>query len=435
MHASRRKALRSLAGTALLGAAASLPWIAHASPMLLPAARGRRVVVVGGGWGGLAAARQLHELAPTLEVVLLERNAAFWSCPLSNRWLADRLDGRLLEHDYAQAAKAFGYTFIRTEVNAIDRDKRQLQTRDGVLDYDWLILAVGIRDNFDPWFGNDARATDQARKQFGCAWQAGEQAALKAKLENFSGGDLLMNIPPMPYRCPPAPYERACMIASLIQRRKLKAKVILLDPNPMMQGFSRVFSTQYRDQITYVPQAKIKAIDPFGKRLSTEFEEFRFDQAILMPPQQAGELAWQAGLIGKEDSGKSTGWAAQEATTYRAIDDPRIYLVGDMVDRASPLFGHYPKSGQMAAHQGRIAAAQIVSAIQEKAVAPALPASTCYVLAGADPMEMMRIETSYRLRGDGLIMQMVKQHYDAQPRDEDVTWAKAMFSELLAATY
>jgi hypothetical protein len=106
-----------------------------------------------------------------------------------------------------------------------------------------------------------------------------------------------------------------------------------------------------------------------------------------------------------------------------------------MVDRASPLFGHYPKSGQMAAHQGRIAAAQVVSAIQEKAVVPALPASTCYVLAGADPMEMMRIETSYRLRGDGLIMQMVKQHYDAQPRDEDVTWAKAMFSELLAATY
>ena len=435
MHVSRRNALRSLASTALLGAAASLPWIAHASPSLLPAARGRRVVVVGGGWGGLAAARQLHELAPTLEVVLLERNAAFWSCPLSNRWLADRLDGRLLEHDYAQAAKAFGYTFIHTEVNAIDRDKRQLRTRDGVLDYDWLILAVGIRDNFDPWFGNDARAADQARKQFGSAWQAGEQAALKAKLESFSGGDLLMNIPPMPYRCPPAPYERACMIASLIKRRNLKAKVILLDPNPMMQGFSRVFSTQYRDQITYVPQARIKAIDPFGKRLSTEFEEFRFDQAILMPPQQAGELTWQAGLIGKDESGKSSGWAAQEATTYRAIDDPRIYLVGDMIDRASPLFGHYPKSGQMAAHQGRIAAAQVVSAIQEKAVVPALPASTCYVLAGADPMEMMRIETSYRLRGDGLIMQMVKQHYDAQPRDEDVTWAKAMYSELLAANY
>jgi NADH dehydrogenase FAD-containing subunit len=154
-----------------------------------------------------------------------------------------------------------------------------------------------------------------------------------------------------------------------------------------------------------------------------------------MPPQQAGELTWQAGLIGKYESGKSSGWAAQEATTYRAIDDPRIYLVGDMIDRASPLFGHYPKSGQMAAHQGRIAAAQVVSAIQEKAVVPALPASTCYVLAGADPMEMMRIETSYRLRGDGLIMQMVKQHYDAQPRDEDVTWAKAMYSELLAANY
>jgi hypothetical protein len=219
----------------------------------------------------------------------------------------------------------------------------------------------------------------------------------------------------------------------VIRQRNLKARVILLDPNPMMQAFNRVFNGQYRDLITYVPQAQVKAVDPLGKTVTTDFETFRFDEAILMPPQQAGDLAWQAGLIGRDAAGKPTGWAAQNATTYRALDDARIYLVGDMIDRASTLFGHYPKSGHMAARQGQIAAAQIAAEFKEREAERLLPESTCFVLAGADPMEMIRLETSYRIRGDGLIMQNVKQFYDAQPRDEDVAWAKGMFSEILAA--
>jgi NADH dehydrogenase FAD-containing subunit len=433
MQASRRRILASIAGTAAIGAAGALPWIAHATQNLLPAPRGRRAVIVGGGWGGLAAARRLRQLVPELEVVLLERNAAFWSCPLSNRWLADKLDGKLLQHDYAKAVQAFGYTFIRAEVTAIDRERRQVVTGEGNLGYDWLVLAVGIRDDHTAWFGNEEKLAAEARSRFGSAWQAGEQQALKTRLSRFSGGDLLMTIPPMPYRCPPAPYERACMIASVIRQRNLKARVILLDPNPMMQAFNRVFNGQYRDLITYVPQAQVKAVDPLGKTVTTDFETFRFDEAILMPPQQAGDLAWQAGLIGRDAAGKPTGWAAQNATTYRALDDARIYLVGDMIDRASTLFGHYPKSGHMAARQGQIAAAQIAAEFKEREAERLLPESTCFVLAGADPMEMIRLETSYRIRGDGLIMQNVKQFYDAQPRDEDVAWAKGMFSEILAA--
>ena len=104
-----------------------------------------------------------------------------------------------------------------------------------------------------------------------------------------------------------------------------------------------------------------------------------------------------------------------------------------MIDRVSPLFGHYPKTGEMALRQGQIAAAHIAAEAAGREAPKLLPASTCFVLAGTEPMEMARIETSYRLRGDGLIQQMVKQHYDAQPRDEDVAWAKGMFAELFGA--
>ncbi|HEX5803917.1 MAG TPA: FAD/NAD(P)-binding oxidoreductase, partial [Azospira sp.] len=398
MHLNRR---RLLAATAAASIAASLPTLVRAAPALLPPAKGRRAVIVGGGWGGLAAARRLRELAPELEVVLLERNADFWSLPLSNRWLADRLDGSLLRHDYARAAQAFGYTFLRGEVVAIDRERRQLRTADGSLDYDWLILAVGIREDYTPWFGDEATPAATARQKFGSAWQAGQPQALKARLDAFAGGDFVITVPPMPYRCPPAPFERACMIATLFRQKSIKARVIVLDPNPMMQGFARVFAGPYRERIVYVPQAQLKAVDPFARTLSTDFETFRFDDALLMPPQQAGDLAWQAGLIGRDvnDATKASGWAALDPLSQRSLADPRIFVVGDMVDRASQLFGHYPKTGQMAARQGQIAAAQIAAEAHEKEAPKLLPESTCFVLAGAEPMEMMRIETRYRLRG------------------------------------
>ena len=106
-----------------------------------------------------------------------------------------------------------------------------------------------------------------------------------------------------------------------------------------------------------------------------------------------------------------------------------------MIDRASQLFGHYPKTGHMAAAQGRIAAQQIAARAAGREADHPLPESTCFVLAGTEPMEMVRIETSYRVRGDGLIQQAVRQHYDAQPRDEDIVWAKGMFADLLAAKF
>ena len=430
MTIRRRAALASLAG---LAAAATLPRLVRAATPLLPAAKRARVVIVGGGWGGLAAARKLREQAPDIEVVLVERNAEFWSCPLSNRWLADKLDGSLLRHDYSRAANAFGYTFVQASASAIDRERRRVITSAGTLDYDWLILAVGIRDDYRPWFGDDEKPADQARQRYGSAWQAGEAVALKARLARFGGGTLLMTIPPLPYRCPPAPYERACMVASLIRQRQLKARIFLLDPNPMMQVFSRVFGSQYRDLITYVPQAQIKAVDPFARTVKTEFEEFRFDEAILMPPQQAGDLAWQAGLIGRNASGEASGWAGIDPLSYRSTADARIFMVGDMIDRVSTLFGHYPKTGEMALRQGQIAATQIAAEAAGKEPPQRLPGSTCFVLAGTEPMEMARIETTYRLRGDGLIVQTAKQHYDAQPRDEDIAWAKGMFAELFGA--
>ena len=412
-------------------AACAAPLFAQEPPALLPAAKGRRVVVVGGGWGGLSAARHLRALAPELEVVLLERNSAFFSMPLSNKWLAGLVDEKLLTHDYRAAAQAFGYAFLQAEVTAIDRDQRRLRTARGTLDYDWLVLAVGIRHDYAAWFGDDRRAIDEARARFACAWTpGGEFRALQARLDNFKGGDLVMTIPPPPYRCQLAPYERALVIAHLFKSRAVPGRLTLLDPNPPPQRFADVFEEQYKGQIQVVPHARVKSVDPFAKTIATEFDDIRFDEAILMPPQQAGDLAWQAGLIGRDAAGKPSGWAAQEPLHLHALGDERIFLVGDLIDRASPLFGHYPKSGHLAAHLGRIAAQEIAARARGVAPEALLPESRCFVTTRMEPQESMRVDTQYRVRGDGLIVQTTKQNFDPNPRGEDVEWAKGMFGEL-----
>ena len=132
MPAGRRAFLATCltaAATRTVGAPAiATPW-----PALKPKSARQRVVIVGGGWGGLAAARHLRELAPDLDVVVIERNASFWSGPLSNRWLAGLVDTRYIVHDRAPAAARHGYDLVQAEVTAVDRDRRRVVTGQGTL--------------------------------------------------------------------------------------------------------------------------------------------------------------------------------------------------------------------------------------------------------------------------------------------------------------
>lgn len=412
---------------------AAAPLFAQGLPQLMPAPRGRRAVVVGGGWAGLSAARRLRELVPDLEVVLLERNAVFRSAPLGNKWLAGRVEERLLTHDYGVAAKAYGYTFVRAEATAIDREQRRVVTPLGAISYDWLILAVGVRYDYAPWFGDDRETAAFARSRYPSAFVAGDEIlALKAKVENFAGGDFLMTIPPQPYRCPPAPYERACMIASRFRERGIRARVVVVDAGTGVLGFHRIFAEHYKDWITYLPQSRLTKVDPRGRSIATDFDEIAFDDAVLMPPQQAGDLVWQAGLIGTDAAGRPTGWADQHPVHLHARDDERVFLVGDLMGQVSPLFGHYTKTGQAAARLGRIAAEEIAARSQGREPERRVPESVCFVTPHLDPPELIRVETEYRLRGGDLIAQSGRQVHDRQPRGEDVLWAKGMFAEMLA---
>lgn len=392
----------------------------------------QRVLIVGGGWGGLAAARRLRLAAPELEVTLIEREAAFRSLPLSNAWLVGRTPEALPRQDYAVAARTLGYRYLRAEVGAIDRERRRVQAGSNTLPYDWLILAAGIRYDYAPWLGGDPRAIEAVRRLYPAGYVAGELDALQRKLAEFKGGVLLMTVPPGPARCPPAPYERAMMIAWWLKTRRIPGRLVLVDAGGGMQRFNRVFAERYKDQVQHLTHATVKSLDPFARTLGTEFDDIRFDDAIIIPPQGAADIVRQAGLLEADAAGKPGAWAAFDPLHLHAIGDERVFLVGDLLGRASPLFGAYPKSAHMAARLGRIAADEIIARSRGQVPPQALPESVCHVYTDVEPMEAMRIEAQYRVRGDGLITQAVRQHEDPQPRGEDLQWAQGLYRDMLA---
>ena len=407
----------------------------YALPLAVRAAAAAgRVVVVGGGWGGLAAARHLRGLAPQIDVTLIDRQPEFWSQPLSNRWLVGLAKSEWLRHDYRQAAQHYGYRFVNAEIRGIDRSTREVVTAAGKYPYDWLVLAPGIREDFSAWYGVDRDSAAHTRQHFPSAFAAGrDHLALKAKLEGFRGGDLVMTVPPMPYRCPPAPYERAGLIAWWLKTRNIKGRLVVLDPNLPVISFDRIFRDTYRDQITYLPQARVKSLDPFKRRIVTDFDTIDFNDAILMPPQQAADLVWDSGLIGKATDGSPSGWAACDPVTLNAVNDEHVFVVGDALDKVSPLFGQYPKTAQLAASLGRIAATQIAARARGTAADRSLPESACYVINLPEPKELTRIESTYRFRGDGVIQQTVRQQHDPQAGEADLDWARRHFAELFGS--
>ena len=438
----RRIFLAGIPGLALglsAGGLLAAPAALTADTTLLPRnGASPRIVICGGGWGGLSAARHLREEIPDADVILLERNPFFWSCPMSNKWLIDVVNTAFLTHDMMQPANKYGYQLVQCEITGIERDRKIVRTSKGVVDYDFLILSGGIRNAYDAWFGDDRAAAEYTRTHFPSAYiPSAEHVALKNKLHNFQGGTVVMTLPPPPHRCPPSPYERACLMAWHFKTNNIPAKILILDPKPMIApigaGYRAAFEELYPDIITHVPNAGVRELDPYNKKIMTAAGDFDFDDAVIMPPHQASDMVFYADLIGTDVDGKSTGWADMHPRLYHANADEDVYIVGDSMGAISPQFGHYPKSGHVANYIAKIVARNIGQRVRGQEVVAELPDNLCYMLVNGDPQEAISVEFTYEVAADGNVHQ-TQIDVDVRTPDlmaEDFVWIEGMYNDFL----
>ncbi|GCL64697.1 NAD(P)/FAD-dependent oxidoreductase [Pseudaquabacterium pictum] len=366
LQADRR---RLLLGAAALGGLGSLGLAGCASTASGPSIG--RVVVVGGGFGGATAARYLRLWGGNIDVTLVERNASFVSCPISNLVVGGHKAMADITRPYA-SLQALGVRVMQGEVTAVDAAGKTVRLASGqVLPYDRLILSPGVDFMADQVGGLDA-ALASGRVVHG--WKAGPQTlALRRQLEAMpDGGVYAITIPKVPYRCPPGPYERACMVASYFKQAKPRAKVLVLDANPEVQSkkalFEKAFAEHYKGLIEYRPNAELKEVA--GNVAKLEFEDVKADVLNVVPPQRAGDIARTAGLVNVNSRWVGVHWLTMEATAA-----PGIHVLGDATFSA-PLM---PKSGHMANQHAKVAAAAVIQLLKGEAVnATPVVMNTCY---------------------------------------------------------
>jgi sulfite dehydrogenase len=349
-----------------LAGAASLAGCASAVP-----SRGR-VVVIGGGFGGATAAKYIRQWDPSIDVVLVERDADFVSCPISNLVLGGFAGMRDITQD-RDGLRRHGVQVVRDEAIAVDAAKKTVRlARGGDISYERLIVSPGI----DFLFG-DVRGYEAAMQSGRVlhAWKAGAQtAALRRQLEEMrDGGVYVLSIPLAPYRCPPGPYERASMVAAYFKRAKPRSKVLVLDANPDVTSkaglFKRAWADLYPGILEYRGNSRAVGVDGASMTVKLELDDVKGDVLNVVPPHRAGDLAAKAGLITTNNRWCDVDWRSMESKAVKGV-----HVLGDATLSAPAM----PKSASMANNHAKIAAAAIVELLNGRSPEPVKIINTCY---------------------------------------------------------
>jgi len=424
MLMKRRDFLKS---TAAVGAMASLYGCAGGSK-----ASGH-VVVVGGGYGGATVAKYLRMWSEGgVQVTLIERNPTFISCPISNLVIGGTKTMEDITVSYDNLKNKWGVRVIQDEVVAVDAAKRSVKlAKGGDMSYDRLVLSPGIEFMFDQIPGlNNADAQSKILH----AWKAGPQTvALRKQLEDMKdGGTYAISIPKAPYRCPPGPYERACLVADYFKKNKPKSKVVILDANEDVQSkkplFTKAWADLYKGIIEYRNNSEVKDVEVGTNTAILEFDKFKADVLNIVPPHRAGDIAAKTGLKLINNRWVDINWLNMEST-----NTPGVHVLGDAVFPAPTM----PKSGHMANQHGKLAAAAIINMLsgQEVNQTPVVM-NTCYSFVNAK--NVIHVASIHQYDAATKLVQPVKGAGGVSAARNELEgkvalgWAKNIWADMLA---
>lgn len=401
------------------------------APMIMGAGHGKpRVVVIGGGAGGATVARYLaKDSKGALDVTLIEATRTYYTCFFSNLYIGGFRDYASIGHSYGKLASDYGINVVHEWASGVDRDKKEVHLASGgKIPYDRLVISPGID------FVDGAVPGWDTTKQnmMPHAYKAGSQTQLlKAQLESMrEGGVYCMVAPPNPFRCPPGPYERICMVAHHLKQNNPTAKILIFDPKKKfskMALFTEAWEKQYTGMVEWLDASftgPLEEVRPEHMEVVVGGETTKVDVCNVIPAMKAGAIAHQANLTNDK------GWAPVVPATMQSKMDENIHVLGDSSHQ-----GDMPKSGFSANSQAKVAAMAIRGALTGSKVFPAKFANTCWSLTGTD--NGVKVGASYKAtpekiaKTDGFISQtgedaaLRKQTYE-----ESVGWYEGITADM-----
>lgn len=350
----------------------------------------RRVVVAGGGVGGVAFCLALARLAPQAEIVLVEPRSRFLFAPASFDFLFGRATLEAITRGY-EPLKRRGIRHLQAEVIAVEPQAQRVRTSAGALDYGQLVIASGIRTASEEIEGLDAAPDANAS-----IYERERLPALHKRIAAFERGTALIGIPPPPHSCPPAAYEFALLLAERIRSRRLDARVLVLDANPQPQPtpLAAAFDAAIERSrvVEYVPAIRVARVEPDARRVeSADGELFAYDLLCLIAPHKAARFVADAGLAEGADP-----FVQVDATSFRSPRHETIYAFGDAA--RTP----YARAAQTAYEAANRCARIVARALGAAAPDPGALQfeAPCYPYVNAEQALSLRL--AYRARGNAL---------------------------------
>ena len=315
------------------------------------------VVILGGGVGGLVAARELRKRLPRRHrIVLVDREREQLFAP-SLLWLMVGMRDAGQIRRPLERLERKGIEVRLGEVESIDPEARRVTVGGETIEADYLIVALGAEL---------APGTIPGLQAAGHNFYtlAGAEA-LHTALDSTRTGRIVVLTAAPAYKCPAAPYEAALLIDAYLRKRGLRAAVTLdvyaAEPAPMavagpeMSGAVRQL-LEGRG-IPYHPEHQVKSVDAASRRIEfANGAQANFDVLAYVPPHRAPRVIRESALAG------DTGWIPVDRHSL-ATRFPGVYALGDVVSIPLALGKPLPKAGVFAHGEAEVVARNIAAAI------------------------------------------------------------------------
>jgi sulfide:quinone oxidoreductase len=311
-----------------------------------------RVLVLGGGFGGIATAVALRsQLDPADEVVLVERRATF-VMGLRKNWALVRASTLAAGRRSLEALRDRGIEVVSGSIEAIRPDAREADVDGRTIAGDALVVALGAERDPDRIPGFREHAID--------VYDEASSEAGAAAIDAFTGGRIVIGIFGVPYPCPPGPYELALLLAERLGARGIPGGLFVFTPQagslPVLgeAGCAAFDGRLAAEGITFRPKTTATAVEP-GAVVAAD-TRIPFDLLLGVPPHRVPRVVTEAGLA------EPGGWVKVDRATLET-SVPNVFAIGDVTAIPMSTGQPLPKAGVFAHAQGEVVATRIADAL------------------------------------------------------------------------
>jgi len=315
---------------------------------------GKHILILGGGFGGLAAAHTVRRgLGREHKITVVDQQPLFFM-GLTKLWVLDGTRAVGEGPGNRTLLGKAGIDFIEGEITSIDPEEKRVQVGKRNLGFDYLIIALGADYSPAATVGF-AKHAKNLYLESGCA-------QIRDILRSTTAGIITILICGLPFKCPPAPYEATMIMDAFLRKRgvrdKVKLQVITPEPHPLTilgpEAGKMVTDLLEEKGIEYHPSEEVKEIRP--KSVFTEREEFSHDLVFAVPVHVVPSVIREAEL------NDQSGWIPVDRRTL-ATQYKGVYAIGDCAGTKTPKGYLLPRAGILAEQQGKVVAGNLIREI------------------------------------------------------------------------